>query len=190
MADATNQEAQDPKGTDAGTSAGGGAGTDLAQQVEHWKQMARKNEARAKENADKAKRFDELEEASKSELQKALEAQAAAEARAAAAEVAALRGRVAAAKGVPLDLLTGATEEEITAAADALLAWRKPADGGQQGKPPASSAAAGVAGAQGEPIRGVDQLTKDDLKGMSPDEINKARREGRLDKLMGKTPTQ
>lgn len=189
MADDNTQDAQ---ATGGEAAVGGEAGTDLAAQVTHWKQMARKNEARAKENAEKAKKFDELEEASKSELQKALEAQQAAEARAAAAEVAALRGKVAAAKGVPLDLLTGATEEEITAAADALLAWRTPAGGdGQQGKPPAaSSAAAGVAGAQGEPIRGVEQLTRDVLKRMTAAEINKARREGRLDKLMGKTPAQ
>ncbi|RTE50396.1 hypothetical protein [Actinobaculum sp. 352] len=188
MADDNTQDAQ---ATGGEAAVGGEAGTDLAAQVTHWKQMARKNEARAKENAEKAKKFDELEEASKSELQKALEAQQAAEARAAAAEVAALRGKVAAAKGVPLELLTGATEEEITAAADALLAWRTPAGGdGQQGKPPAASAAAGVAGAQGEPIHGVEQLTQDDLKKMTAAEINKARREGRLDRLMGKTPTQ
>lgn len=73
---------------------------------------------------EKASRFDELEEANKTELQKAREAAQAAEERASRAEQAAIRADVAAAKGVPAAALTGSSKEEFEASADALLAWR------------------------------------------------------------------
>lgn len=72
----------------------------------------------------KAAKFDEVEQASKTELQKAQEAAQAAERRAVKAEGAALRTQVAASKGVPAGALSGSTKEELEAAADALLAWR------------------------------------------------------------------
>lgn len=79
----------------------------------------------------KAAKFDEVEQANKSELQKALDAAKAAEAKAAqaeaktaAAELAALRSDVAAAKGVPVSALTGSTKDELEKAADDLIAWR------------------------------------------------------------------
>lgn len=90
---------------------------ELNPEVEKWKALARKNEQRAKENAEKAKRLDEIEEASKTEAEKA------------AAELEKireenrqlLRSSVAATKGVPADLLTGTTAEELEASADLLL---------------------------------------------------------------------
>ena len=153
---------------------------DYKAEAEKWKAMSRKNEDRANSNAEKAKRFDELEEKSKSDLQKALERADSAEKRAAAAETASLRARVAAAKGVAVDLLAGTTEEEITASADALLAWR----GDTSTKDPASSGS-GEAGHRGDAVDGVKQLTRDDLKSMTPSQINEARRDGRLDHIMG-----
>lgn len=72
----------------------------------------------------KAERFDALEEQNKTELQKALDRAAAAEALAADASVKVLRSDVASAKGVPVDLLSGSTKEELEAAADKLLAFR------------------------------------------------------------------
>ena len=42
----------------------------LADEVEKWKSLSKKNEARAKENAEKAKRLDDIEASSKSELEK------------------------------------------------------------------------------------------------------------------------
>ena len=53
-----------------------------------------------KENAEKARLYDEAQEQGKSELQKAQEAAAKAEARAAAMEAEAMRAKVAAATGV------------------------------------------------------------------------------------------
>lgn len=80
----------------------------------------------------KAAKFDELEAANKTELQKLAERAEAAEKRAAQAESVALRSKVAAAKGVPASSLTGTTEEELTASADELIAWR---DGNKTAEP-------------------------------------------------------
>lgn len=106
------------------------AAEDTAQQVDweaearKWKELSRKNESRMKENAEKARLYDEAQEQGKSELQKAQEAAAKAEARAAAMEAEAMRAKVAAATGVDADLLSGSSEEELRASAERLLAWR------------------------------------------------------------------
>ena len=86
----------------------------------------------AKAAAQKAARFDEIEAANKTELQKAIdradEAErkiAETEGRAAAAEVKALRTSIGTTKGIPvalIDMLTGTDEAGITAQADAILA--------------------------------------------------------------------
>ena len=156
---------------------------DTAQQVDweaearKWKELSRKNESRMKENAEKARLYDEAQEQGKSELQKAQEAAAKAEARAAAMEAEALRAKVAAATGVDADLLAGSSEEELRASAERLLAWR----GAQVPK----GAPATDAGVRGDEIRAARQLTRDDLKKMSPAEIIKARQDGQLNNMMG-----
>lgn len=96
-------------------------------EVDKWKALARKNEARAKENADKAKRLDELEEANKSELEKLLARAEAAEAKIAerdkADEQRALAKEVADAKGLAdPSVLAGSTREDLEAHADRILA--------------------------------------------------------------------
>lgn len=154
---------------------------EVEQERDKWKAMSRQNEERAKANAEKAKAYDELQEQSKSELQKALEAQQAAEARAASAENAALRAKTAAKYSVPEAFLTGTTEEELEESAKALLDWR----GTVEDKKPKSTPGAGAAGAQGDDIGGAQQLSREQLKGMSPAEIRKAYKEGRLNDLMG-----
>jgi predicted PilT family ATPase len=152
---------------------------DLAADLEKWKAMSRKHEEQAKANADKAKRLDALEEASKSETEKLIARAEAAEKAAAEATSKALRADVAAAKGVPAALLSGSTQEELEAAADALLAFK--------GTTPKAPSADGQ-GKVGGPV-GADQgqLTDADLESMTTDEINKARRAGRLDKVLGKS---
>ena len=159
------------------------AAEDTAQQVDweaearKWKELSRKNESRMKENAEKARLYDEVQEQSKSELQKAQEAAAKAEARAAAMEAEALRAKVAAATGVDADLLSGSSEEELRASAERLLAWR----GAQVPK----GAPASDAGHRGDEIRSSKQLTREDLKTMSAEQINEARRSGQLNRMMG-----
>lgn len=101
-------------------------GADLAAEVEKWKAMSRKNEARAQENADKAKRLDEIEEANKSELEKLQARAEAAEAMIAERDKAdaarALAEEVAKDKGVSASVLRGSTREELEAHADSILA--------------------------------------------------------------------
>jgi ATPase subunit of ABC transporter with duplicated ATPase domains len=72
----------------------------------------------------KAEKLTKIEEANKTEAEKAQARAEAAEKRAAELEAKALRAEVAAAKGVPVALLTGSTQEELEAAADALIAFR------------------------------------------------------------------
>ena len=159
------------------------AAEETAQQVDweaearKWKELSRKNESRMKENAEKARLYDEAQEQGKSELQKAQEAAAKAEARAAAMEAEAMRAKVAAATGVDADLLSGSSEEELRASAERLLAWR----GAQVPK----GAPATDAGVRGDEIRAARQLTREDLKKMSPAEIIKARQDGQLNNIMG-----
>lgn len=88
----------------------------------------------------KAAKLAEIEEANKTEAEKTAERLAAAEKRAAELEAKALRAEVAAAKGVPFALLTGSTQEELEAAADALIAFR----GEQKPAGPSSSSLARV----------------------------------------------
>lgn len=96
-----------------------------------WKAEARKWEARAKENLSKvnelspaAARLAEIEEASKTAEEKAAERLRAAEDRAAELERKADRAEVAALKGIPMDLLSGTSREEMEASADKLIAFR------------------------------------------------------------------
>lgn len=174
------QSASSPTGTATAPQAPQETATvDWKAEAEKWKALSRQNEDRAKANADKAKRLDAIEEQSKSEMQKLLEAKEAAEKRAAAAETASLKARIAATKGVDVDLLTGTTQEEITASADRLLAWRGPVT------PPPASTSSADAGQRGDNVAGPRQLTREDLKAMTPEQINKARRDGQLNQIMG-----
>ena len=86
----------------------------------------------------KAQKFAEWEESQKTEAEKVQARLDAAEKRAVELESKALRAEVAAAKGVPVALLTGGTQEELEAAADALLDFR----GEQKPAGPSSSAIA------------------------------------------------
>lgn len=80
----------------------------------------------------KATKYDEAEEASKSELQKITESRDALQAELdnlkREATVRQTRDKVAESKGVPAHLLTGSTEEECNAQADAILAFAKKPD--------------------------------------------------------------
>lgn len=116
-----NESEKDDKKVDA---------PDLAAEVEKWKALSRKNEQRAKDNEDAAKRLAELEDAQKSELEKILARAEAAEKQLAEREQAdrarALADEVAKAKGVPAGVLRGSTREELEAHADEILALIPP----------------------------------------------------------------
>lgn len=102
--------------------------TPPAREETDWKAEARKWESRAKENSEAAKRLAEIEDANKSEMQRASEARDAAEARAKAAESAVLRRDVALEHGLSKDdaaLLEGVNSEEAMRALAARLAVKQ-----------------------------------------------------------------
>lgn len=94
--------------------------------VDFWKQKAREQEKRAKENSDAAKRLAELEDAQKSELQRQADATEAAKSEAVEARAEALRYRIASKHGISEDdaetFLTGTDEESLTRQAERLSA--------------------------------------------------------------------
>lgn len=110
----------------------GDAGTDPAAQLaaaqaeaKKWRDLSRKNETRAAANAGAAARLTQIEDASKTELQRANDAKAAAEQVAAEATALYQRTLAAARYDVPPDLIgliTGATADEANASAEALAA--------------------------------------------------------------------
>lgn len=154
---------------------------ELAADVDKWKAMSRKHEKDAIANADKAKRLDALEESQKTELQKLADRAEAAEARSNELEARTIRAEVAAAKGVPANLLTGSTKEEMEAAADALVAFK-----GKQVIPDTGG------GARGSDVGGAAQLTQADLDKLAREgkheEIEAARAAGRFNDLLGIKP--
>lgn len=68
--------------------------------------------------------LDKIRESQKTEAEKVQERLDAAEKRAQELELKATRAEVAAAKGIPAELLTGSTQEELEASADALIQFR------------------------------------------------------------------
>lgn len=94
-------------------------------EIEKLRKENATHRTKVKELTPKASRFDELEAASKTEAQRLQERAEAAERQLADVQTAALRSRVALTKGLPADLadrLQGATEDDLNADADALLA--------------------------------------------------------------------
>lgn len=114
-----------------------------------WKAEARKHEQRAKDNAAKAKQYDELLESQKTEAQKLADRAAQAEKERDEARLEALRTKVGMSKKLPadvIDLLKGDTEEELAAHADRLAEHFKASvrpggsvDQGQRGTSPAAT---------------------------------------------------
>jgi hypothetical protein len=112
----TEQQAPEPDKTPDSDLGDGGKAAIAAERE------ARKQAERQLRETQRA--LKDYEDRDKSELQKALERADAAEKAAAEASFNALRSKVAAAKGVPASSLTGSTEDELTASADELIAWR------------------------------------------------------------------
>lgn len=93
-------------------------------EIDKWKALARKHEQQAKANADAAKKLSELEDAGRSEIEKAAAKVAEAEKRATEAEARALRMEVAQERGLDakqVKYLSGGTREELEANAAQLI---------------------------------------------------------------------
>lgn len=150
-----------------------------------WKAEARKWESRAKENKSAAERLAELEESQKTEAQKLADRAAAAEAKVATYEtekqVAAWKADVSKETGVPAAALSGSTLEELQAHAEVLkpLITQAPQE-------PQAPLAPHVPSEGTPPSGGVaSQLNANDIASMTPEQINAARKAGRLNRLMG-----
>ncbi|MGW4718871.1 hypothetical protein [Nocardia sp. NPDC004260] len=155
-------------------------GPDLAAEIAKWKALSKKNEQRAKENAEKAKQFDELQEANKTELQKLLDRAEKAEKAAQQAMTEKMRSDVSRETGVPAELIHGNTEEEMRATAEVALAFKG-------NSKPSPAAPAQIVTSNGN-APSVKQITsRDELKSMTPQQIIAAKNEGRLDSLLGKS---
>ncbi len=111
-ADATETPATEPASKD----------TDWVAEARKWEARSKANAAKARENEGAAQRLTELENASKTELQKALDRADAAEKRVKQYEteqqVAAWKTDVAEKAGIPARLLRGTSLEELQAHAD------------------------------------------------------------------------
>ena len=110
---------------------------DLAAQIEaltkdrdEWKRHSRENEARAKENAEKAKAYDGSQEKSKTMEERLAALEAERNQLASEKERSALVSKVSKATGVPsqvLDMLTGTDEKSLTDQANLIIqAQKKP----------------------------------------------------------------
>jgi hypothetical protein len=152
---------------------------DWKAEAEKWKSLARKHEDNAKSVLSKAKQFDEYAESQKTEQQKLADAAALAKADADAAKAELAIERAARRHGLKdedLDLLgTHGTPEEIEQRAARLAARLKAAA-------PATDFGGGN---RGSDTKKAPQLSRDDLKRMTPDAIVKAQADGRLNDLMG-----
>lgn len=145
-----------------------------------WKAEARKWETRAKADYDAANKWREYENSLKPEQERVKDELAAVKAEAEAAKIALMKYEVATSKNLSpeaLELLTGSTKEELEAKAEALLSLiDKSVKPKVQPNPE-----------QGKPVNSTDQiLNREVLATMTAEEIMIAKKEGRLDTLLGK----
>jgi hypothetical protein len=117
---ATGEPAETQPSAGQGQPEGQPAAPSGGQDLEYWKKRARDNEAKAKANADAAKRLQELDDAAKTDAQRIAEETARAQQERDEARAETLRYKAAATHRVSeanFDLLGTGTEEEITARA-------------------------------------------------------------------------
>lgn len=178
------QEQQTNEQPDTGTP----GEPDWKTEAEKWKGLSRKHEQQAKANADAAKRLAEIEEAQKSEAQKAADKEAERTKQLTTAQQELMRLRVAMRKGLTetqAKRLIGDTEEALETDADELLASFKHEEterkeGGKPAERPKEKLKSGSTASDGEP----PQLTREDLKKMTPEQIQAAKEKGQLKTLL------
>lgn len=160
---------------------------DLTAEVEKWKALSRKNEKRAENNAAAARELEELRKASMTEQERIVEDTR----RAVRTEYAA--------KLVEAEFRSQLTGKTLDA--DAILTFNKNDFIDENGDVNSEAIAIWVdahiktpeiapdlgQGVRSKTLTGKSQIrSRDDLRNMTPEEILVARKEGRLDSLMGK----
>lgn len=174
------------------TSADSTETVDLSAEVEKWKSLSRKNEAQAKANSQAAKELDDLRKASQTDQEKliaatreetALQVRREFAGKLVDAELkASLNGRVLDASAIlSFDKTSFITDSgEIDTAA--LTAWVEAHT--KSNEPVIPDLGQGV---RGKNVSGTAQIrSRADLVNMTNSEILEARKDGRLDSLMGK----
>jgi DNA polymerase III alpha subunit (gram-positive type) len=165
---------------------------DLKAELEKWKAMSRKTEAQAKANAEAAKELEALKKASLSDQERLIESTREETRKAVRLEFAgklvdaelksALNGKTLEGNAI-LDFNKSAfIDDSGDIDTEAIQAWveahTKPAEA------PLPDLGQGV---RGKTISGSAQIrSREELSNMTPDEILAARKDGRLDALMGK----
>lgn len=161
-----------------------------------WKAHARTWEQRARENEEKAKKWEAAEAANRTKEENDRIAIQQAEERARKAEENLARERVARTTGVEPEFLGGGTEEEMRATAQKLLDWRAQQQNPQAPPPPQTAAVSASNVPDGAvPIgtapNGVQQLTLEQFRAMNPAERMEAARAGQCTNLgVGKPKEQ
>lgn len=130
----------------------------LVKSLAAMKEQIKDLKTKAAENADKASKFDELEEANRTELEKVQARADAAEKRLqerdAKDEAAKVRDEVAKAKGVPASALRGSSKEDFEEHADELIA---------AGIKPAVAPSSDGQGDTGEQVSETDEKSADEI---------------------------
>lgn len=156
--------------------------TDWKAEAEKWKALSRKNENEVKALRPSAQKLAEIEEANKTEIEKAQARAEAAEKRLQETELARLRSEIALTKGLTpsqAKRLVGTTADELEADADELLVDLK-------NTAPAAAASSEGQGKQGDVVGQTKQITsRDELSKMPREEKLAAYRDGRLKSLTG-----
>lgn len=160
---------------------------DLAAEVEKWKALSRKNEDRARNNAAAAKELEELRKANMTEQEKLVEDTRRAVRTEFSAKLveAELKSQLGG-KNIDADALLTFNKAEFVDSngdvdSDAITAWVE-----THTKTPEIIPDLGQ-GVRSKTLTGKSQIrSRDDLRNMSPAEILAARKDGRLDSLMGK----
>lgn len=137
----------------------------LEAEISKWKDLAKKHETRAKENAEAAERVKELEEEGQSELERLTSRLKEAESKATDAERRAMRLEVALDKGltkVQAKRLVGDTQEELEQDADDLLESFQPPKGNADEEE-------GAEGDKGDGLRRPSEKLKPGATGTSED---------------------
>lgn len=140
-------------------------------------------EKRAKENFDKATKYDEEQRAKLSKEEQAEIRDREKDTEIATLKENAAREKVSRTTGVPPELIVGKTEEEMQASAEVAAKWRGPVT------PPVQSSAAPASSVTStDKVEGPKQITsRDELAKMKPADRMQAFRDGRL-KDLGAVP--
>lgn len=165
--------------------------TDLASEVEKWKSLSRKNEQQAKANAQAAKELEELKRAQLSDTEKLIEATREETRRSVRQEFAqklidaelkaALNGRVLEGGALLEFNRNSFISEEGDIDSTSIQSWVE-----AHSKTAVAPAPDLGQGARGATSSSSLIRSRDELSTMSPAEILSARKDGRLDALMGK----